>query len=173
MRSHLHLLVVIGAASSACGPRMEQLIARGVDRTVVARSAHPIASDPARVGYYAGLSASGGGYFWDDVLEYRVWVHPDGSDYYHAFASYERAAQFSAEEERAEPPLVLVRQREWIAEEKPKQYEVMKTERITEWRVEWLAGARRGPTSLAEFLAKGGREPRGGPPSEAPAGERR
>ena len=41
--------------------------------------------------YY--VTKSGGGYFYDEVLEYRVWVHPErggpdhheGEDYFHAF----------------------------------------------------------------------------------------
>ena len=47
------------------------------------------------VGTYSPLAKAGGGYVWDDVLEYRVWCHPergsadleDGSDYYALFIS--------------------------------------------------------------------------------------
>ena len=55
--------------------------------------------DPARVGTYPARAYAGGGFVWDEVLEYRVWCHPhhgaedheDGSDYYHAFATYQEA----------------------------------------------------------------------------------
>lgn len=48
---------------------------------------------------YPASAKAGGGYVWDEVLEYRVWCHPergapdeaDGSDYYYAFATYEDA----------------------------------------------------------------------------------
>jgi hypothetical protein len=64
---------------------------------------YPDAIDPSRVGTYSALAKAGGGYVWDDVLEYRVWCHPergasdehDGSDYYFAFATYAGAAAFS------------------------------------------------------------------------------
>ncbi len=33
-----------------------------------------------QVGNYRALAKSGGGYVWDEVLEYRVWCHPqDGA----------------------------------------------------------------------------------------------
>jgi len=58
---------------------------------------HPAVFDPDLVGTYPATAKSGGGYVWDEVLEYRVWCHPergapdeaDGSDYYYPFASYE------------------------------------------------------------------------------------
>jgi hypothetical protein len=75
----------------------------------------PAAVDPALVGEYPALAKSGGGYFFDDVLEYRVWCCPgpgeaeeaneeenDGSDYYYAFATYEEAIECAAAEPTAE-----------------------------------------------------------------------
>jgi len=37
---------------------------------------YPDAVDPGLVGTYSPL-AQAGGYVWDDVLEYRVWCHPE------------------------------------------------------------------------------------------------
>src|SRR6266702_3697240 len=76
-------------------------------------SQYPDAIDPSRVGTYSPLAKAGGGYDWDDVLEYRVWCHPergaadahDGSDYYFAFATYAEAAAFSEVTPGAEEPL--------------------------------------------------------------------
>jgi hypothetical protein len=59
---------------------------------------YPDAVDTVAVGEYPASAHAGGGYVWDDVLEYRVWCHPergapdldDGNDYYHAFATYEK-----------------------------------------------------------------------------------
>jgi putative acetyltransferase len=56
---------------------------------------------------------AGAGYVWDDVLEYRVWCHPErgspdldkGSGYYHAFATYAEALEFSERTEGAEARL--------------------------------------------------------------------
>lgn len=127
-------------------------------------SAHPIAIDPDQVGEYPAMTKSGGGYFYDDVLEYRVWVHPhaggedlhDGDDYYYAFATFEEAAQCSAQTPGAEMPLVLVRQVESINEPTPGVFEHHAAERVTEWRVEWLADSRRTETAIADFLKSHG-----------------
>ena len=95
------------------------------------RSAFPIAVDADLIGEYPAQTKSGGGYFYDAVLEYRVWVHPhdggedlyDGDDYYCAFATFEEASAYSRETAGAEQPLVLVRQDECINEPEPGRYE--------------------------------------------------
>ncbi len=115
-------------------------------------SEYPVAVDVAKVGDYPALTKSGAGYMYDDVLEYRVWVHPGGDDYYHPFASYEEAKRFSEKTEGAEEPLVLVLQREHINESEPGKYEHIKDDRITEWQVEWLAGSKRGSDTIPQFL---------------------
>jgi hypothetical protein len=51
---------------------------------------YPDAIAPDKVGDYDAFAHAGGGYTWDAVLEYRVWMHPersapdeyDGNDYY-------------------------------------------------------------------------------------------
>ncbi len=123
-------------------------------------SNYPLPSDLDQVGEYPALTKSGGGYFYDEVLEYRVWIHPEeGSDYFHAFRTYEEAQAFSRQTRGAEEPLVLIRQHEWIDEPEPGQFIPKKGERVTEWRVEWLVGSLRGPTSIQDFLASP-RQPR-------------
>jgi putative acetyltransferase len=127
-------------------------------------SAHPAAIDPDLVGEYPAMTKSGGGYFYDDVLEYRVWVHPhaggedlhDGDDYYYAFVTFEDAAAFSRETPGAEQPLVLVRQLESINEPTPGVFEHHTEARITEWRVEWLADCKRSESSIRDFLKSHG-----------------
>jgi len=116
------------------------------------QSAYPVAIDPGKVGDYPALTKSGGGYVYDEVLEYRVWIHSDGDVYYHAFATYEEAKRFSEKSEGAEEPLVLVLQHEHINEPEPGKYEHVKGDRITEWRVEWLEGNKRRPDTIANFL---------------------
>jgi len=117
-------------------------------------SAYPIAVDINKVGKYPALTKSGAGYVYDDVLEYRVWVHPGGDDYYRAFSTYEEAKMFSERTAKAEEPLVLVLQREHINEPEPGKYVHVKGDRITEWRVEWLAGNKRGPDTIKNFLSE-------------------
>jgi hypothetical protein len=132
------------------------------DRTISGQSVHPIAVDSAKVGTYSALVKSGAGYFYDDVLEYRVWLHPErgapkkngNSDYFVAFAQYERALAFSQQSKGAEEPLVLIRQLKHVNEPKPGVFEVIEGERIAEWRVEWLRGSKRTPGAIERFLAQ-------------------
>lgn len=80
---------------------------------------YPDAVDPARVGDYPASAFAGGGFVWDEVLEYRVWCHPengaedtdDGNDYYYAFATYEDALACSKTTPGADEPLALILQR--------------------------------------------------------------
>src|SRR5690242_12808390 len=122
---------------------------------------YPAVLDPNLVGTYPAVAKSGGGYVWDEVLEYRVWCHPerrapdeaDGSDYYYPFASYEEAAEFSAITEGAEEPIALVLQREFIDESEPGQYVHVRKERITEWPVAFLSRPKRDEKTIPNFLA--------------------
>lgn len=131
------------------------------DQTVALPSAYPLAVDPSLVGTYPIETKSGAGYFYDDVLEYRVWLHPErgavhlngDNDYFLAFAEYERAEAFFKVATGAELPLVLVRQREWIDEPSPGQFHAERGQRVTEWRVKWLAGNKRETDTIRNFLA--------------------
>ena len=121
---------------------------------------YPKASEPTKVGDYPALVKSGGGYVWDEVLEYRVWVHPelggddlyDGDDYFYAFDSYEKASTFADDTIGAEPPLVLILQKEFIDEPSFGQYVLVKEMRLTEWSVDWLSRQRRNPDTIANFF---------------------
>jgi hypothetical protein len=96
---------------------------------------YPDAVDPSLVGTYPAEAGSGGGYVWDDVLEYRVWCHPErgaadednGNDYYLAYATYAEAAAVARSTQGAEEPLVLIRQAEYIAEAEPVNTTTFKT----------------------------------------------
>ena len=122
----------------------------------------PAVADPEKIGTYDALCKAGGGYVWDEVLEYRVWCHPEcgapdedeGSDYYYAFDNFDEALQFSQDTKGAEQPLALVLQREWINEPKPGVYERKSGERIAEWQCQWLAGSRRTPQVMESILSR-------------------
>ncbi len=134
----------------------------GVDRIVSTHSAFPVAVDPKKVGTYPAAVNSGAGYFYDDVLEYRVWLHPErgakrrngDNDYFIAFAQYERALAFSKQSRGAEDPLVLIRQWKHVNEPHPGEFEVVDGERLTEWKVEWLADSKRVPGAIEKFMAE-------------------
>ena len=130
------------------------------DRQIAGPSKYPFAFDPNRVGTYPPDVKSGAGYFYDEVLEYRVWLHPDNGaerlngseDYFVAFAQYEAAERFSKTTSGAEEPLVLVRQLEWIDEPKRGDFIPVKGDRVTEWQVRWLPDSKRTPMSIQEFM---------------------
>jgi putative acetyltransferase len=122
---------------------------------------YPQVKDKNLVGTYPALVKAGGGYVWDDVLEYRVWCSPqkgapdenDGSDYYYFFADYEEAYEFSVETPGADEPLALILQKEYISEPEPQQYVHVKEERLTEWPVEFLSRPKRNSNSIPNFLS--------------------
>lgn len=121
----------------------------------------PSVLDKELVGTYDAVAKSGGGYVWDEVLEYRVWCHPEqgapdeaeGSDYYYAFASYEEAQVFARSMDGTEEPLALVLQREFIDEPEPGQYIHVREERVTEWPVAFLSRPRRTERTIPDFMA--------------------
>lgn len=122
---------------------------------------YPDAVDPTLVGTYPASAHAGGGYVWDDVLEYRVWCYleqgvtdsEDGGDYYYAFTTYAEALSFSRSTEGAEELLALVHQIEYIDEPNPGDYRHVKEVRITEWPVEFLRSPRRTATTISDFLS--------------------
>ena len=126
-----------------------------------AASSYPLAVAPEKVGDYPALTDSGAGYFYDDVLEYRVWINPigGGDDIYRAFARYEDALEFSRKTPGAEEPLVLILQKQWIDEPEPGTFFVRTEDRITEWRVEWLSDSKREPGSIERFMEEHKNDP--------------
>lgn len=121
---------------------------------------YPKAVDENMVSEYPALTKSGGGYFYDEVLEYRVWCRPwlgapdefEGEIYFHAFSTYEEAIEFSIDSEGKDKPLVLVQQLEWIDEPDENIFIHEKGERITEWLVEWLKDSKRKANSIKDFI---------------------
>lgn len=132
----------------------------------------PPCDRPLCHGPVPGEAKSGAGYFYDDLLEYRVWLHPKqdaeplagSSAYFAAFAQFEHALAFSRANAGSEEPLALIRQREWVNEPVPGKFVHEKGERITEWKVKWLDGTKRTAGSIEQFLANP-------PPQKAPAQE--
>ncbi len=122
---------------------------------------YPNAIDPSKVGTYPAAAGTGGGYVWDEVLEYRVWCHPerrapdvrDGNDYFYAFATYSEALEYSLNTPGAEQPLALILQREYINETQPGNFVHVVEERIAEWSVEFLQRPRRTPATIPDFFS--------------------
>lgn len=121
----------------------------------------PAVLDPDAVGTYPALAKAGGGYVWDEVLEYRVWCYPakgaaddcSGSDYYYSFGSYDEAHRFCQQTAGAEEVLALVLQREYLDEPAPGEYIHVAQERVTEWPVEFLSRPRRTAQTIPDFLS--------------------
>jgi len=121
---------------------------------------YPAVLDFSKVGSYPAAAKAGGGFVWDEVLEYRVWCHPergapdeaDGSDYYRAFATHMQAAKFAKAMPGAEEPLALVLQLEYIDEPQPGKYMRVKQRRVAEWPVEFLRRPRRDARTIPDFL---------------------
>jgi hypothetical protein len=124
-------------------------------------SKYPIVKDPNLIGEYPALAKAGGGYVWDDVLEYRVWCHPhdgasdleEGDDYYCAFETFEKALKYSEEHAGAERPLAPILQEEYIDEPEPGQYIHVKAQRVTEWQVEFLSRPKRNANTIPNFFS--------------------
>lgn len=122
---------------------------------------YPDAVESTKVGGYPAVAGAGGGYVWDEVLEYRVWCHPergapddcDGNDYYYPFATYAEELECSRHTVGAEEPLALILQREHINEREPGHYVHVTEERLVEWPVEFLSRPRRTPSTILDFLA--------------------
>ena len=119
----------------------------------ILHKAYPDAVDPTRIGTYPVRVKSGGGYFFDKVLEYRVWVHPSEEDvYYRAFANYLEALEFSKTTDNAEAPLALVSQDEYIDESTSGKYIHVRKPRLAEWLPEWLENSQGTKVRIPEFL---------------------
>ncbi|OOQ56415.1 GCN5 family acetyltransferase [Mucilaginibacter pedocola] len=124
-------------------------------------SKYPQVKDIDLVGTYPALVKSGGGYVWDDVLEYRVWCHPEngapdieeGDDYYYVFDNYEDALEFTENNAGTEEPLALILQEEYISEPEPGEYIHVKEQRLTEWPVEFLNRPKRTANTILNFFA--------------------
>lgn len=126
-----------------------------------AQSSYPAVKDPDLVGSYPASAKAGGGYVWDEVLEYRVWCHPErgatdldnGDDYYCTFSTYEEALEFAEQNLGTESPLALILQHEYIDEPVPGQYIHKVEKRIAEWPVEFLKRPRRNTDTIPNFLS--------------------
>jgi hypothetical protein len=129
--------------------------------TVNPDAEYPAVADLNLVGTFPASAKAGGGYVWDEVLEYRVWCHPergaadeaDGNDYYYPFATYAEALECSQSTAGAEEPIALILQREYIDEPEPGRYIHVKEERITEWPAVFLNRPRRTPNTIPDFLS--------------------
>ena len=122
---------------------------------------YPEIKNKGAVGSYPAFGKSGGGYVWDEVLEYRVWCHPhdgapdiyEGDDYYYAFDNYEDAIEFSSENAGSEEPLALILQEEYIDEPEPGNYIHVTESRVTEWPVDFLSRPKRSPSTIPDFFS--------------------
>lgn len=122
---------------------------------------HPKVKDINKIGNYPALVKAGGGYIWDEVLEYRVWCRPEngaenienGDNYFYVFGEYKEALAFSKGTNGAEEPIALILQKEYIDELETGIYNHVKEKRITEWPVEFLTRPKRNNNTISDFLS--------------------
>ena len=121
---------------------------------------YPKVNRPTEIGNYPASVYAGGGFVWDEVLEYRVWCHPEngaedlynGDDYYYSFETFEEAHNFSQSIDGAEFPIALILQKEYLDESNSGEYLHIKKERMTEWPVEFLSRPQRTENTILDFL---------------------
>ena len=125
---------------------------------------YPDAINPQKVGTYPVLVKSGAGFFYDEVLEYRVWCHPErgapndhgrsNDDYFYSFVTFAKALAFHHATAGSEEPLALIRQFEYVNEPEPGKFVHVKKERIAEWQCAWLNEGPRRPGQIEEMVGK-------------------
>lgn len=115
---------------------------------------YPKAANPDKVGTYDDHAFSGGGYFYDEVLEYRVWTKEGKNTAYYAFPAYEDALRFAQSQKLNDAPVVLVLQNSYIEEDELGKMKHVHKKRITEWDVEWLEGNKDTLRQIPEFIKR-------------------
>ena len=126
---------------------------------------YPSAKWPNKVGKYQALVGAGAGYFYDDILEYRVWMHPEkgdrdcfnGNDYYYSFANYGDAFKFSKTNEGAEEPRALILQKEHINEPETGKFIHIKKRRLTEWDIKFIDKKHKRKRGSIDYFIKNGK----------------
>ena len=114
---------------------------------------YPEVKDPRRVGEYPTHAYAGGGYVWDEVLEYRVCGHDEDGPFYYTFEDAVSAIKFSEEKDGMDEPLALVLQKEYLDEPDEGVYVHVKEERVTEWPLQFLSRPKRSENTIPDFLA--------------------
>ena len=106
------------------------------------------------VGSYPEQSYSGGGLVYDDVLEYRVWVKSNTSKgdniWVRSYSSFDEANKYNNRIKNRKNIkythiVALVKQKKWYKlnddgeyKHNENNYEIVKSNRITEWDINWL-----------------------------------
>lgn len=118
-------------------------------------SKHPRAINPEKVGKYPLEVYSGGGLFYDDVLEYRVWQKTTEGLECISFVDYPAAAAYYKAHKTlgAQEPIALVFQNSYL-EETSDGYKWVKEHRVAEWQVSWLKAHDNTAERIPSFLAK-------------------
>jgi hypothetical protein len=70
--------------------------------------------------------------------------------------NYENALNYSVENAGTKEPIALIMQKEYIDEPEPGVYVLVKSERITEWPVEFLSRPKRTEETIPKFMEPNG-----------------
>lgn len=66
-------VLLLAVYFAGCDKEAQHFVCVRADRSVSKPTSYPLAVDSMQVGKYAPESKSGAGYFYDEVVEYRVW----------------------------------------------------------------------------------------------------
>ncbi|MBL4702943.1 MAG: hypothetical protein JKY54_00345 [Flavobacteriales bacterium] len=121
---------------------------------------YPEVVDIIKVGAYDNIAFAGAGFFYDEVLEYRVWCYPsqgakdvfEGDDYFYPFENFNQAFTFANQEKGRQEPIALIKQYEWINEIEEGKYIHERGARIAEWNALDLKGRKRQKESIVNKL---------------------
>jgi putative acetyltransferase len=125
-------------------------------------SDYPLPDDLAAVGTHAAAAARDSGVFYDDVLEYRLWVRRPATteELMFAFPTVEDAHEARTALGRDARLCVLVQQREPIERMEDGSYVQRSEPRRVEWPITWLVDGRPGEDAVQEVLELGDESPR-------------
>ena len=104
--------------------------------------------DKSKVGTYGALQKSGGGYLYDEVLEYRVWDRNEFDFFDNINEATIHAKKIGAEV----TPLVLQKAGHWVSWDKDDKISIGDEDRIAEWRLDWLLTSKYSPEKLKEKM---------------------
>lgn len=116
----------------------------------------PDAIDSQKVGYYGHADSYNDGYFWDELLEYRVRCRAlptdEEEELLYCFRDYPSAFEFYKKTPTAQELNALVLQKESITRLNRNEFKHITTPRTAEWPAHFLMRPQGSASFIAKFL---------------------